>query len=234
MWPLIVKDMMQNAKALLLFYISALSLPTAFYLIKSPQSDSSGFVGVTFSYVVFGAPILFAVWFIGQEKVKGTFRFLKILPISGMRVILAKSLTSLCLCLILMNFILLVIPLLLRISGIPMSISAPRMVLWLNLATIFFISLNTLVFTALDHKIATQISIFCMMAVGLGAAIAGKLLAPLLAPHGYGFGKLTGLFKNEPGILYFIGFLILIFSAAMIRLAGRILERAEWPDLEES
>jgi len=230
MWPLIVKDMMQNAKALLLFYISALSLPTAFYLIKSPQSDSSGFVGVTFSYVVFGAPILFTVWFIGQEKVKGTFRFLKILPISGMRVILAKSLTSLCLCLILMNFILLVLPLLLRISGIPMSISAPKMVLWLNLATIFFISLNTLIFTALDHKIASQISIFCMMAVGLSAAIAGKLLAP----HGYGFGKLTGYIKNEPGILYFIGFLILIFSAAMIRLAGRIFERAEWPDLEEN
>ncbi|MCI0660937.1 MAG: hypothetical protein L0220_07675 [Acidobacteria bacterium] len=230
MKALIFKDLRQNAGGLLFFISSAILFPTAIYLINAPGPDNSRFVGVIFGFVTFSAPTMFAMWFIGQEKLKGTFRFLKILPISGMRVIVAKSLTCFCICLVTMNVSLIGMPILLRLSGFPISFPTPMLLFWLNLANIFFISLNMLVFTALNHKIASQISLYSMMAVGLGVVMAGKVLAP----RGYSFSKLIGFIQNKPGLFYLLGVLIFIFSAAIIRLSGNIFEKAEWPDLEES
>src|SRR5262249_62019707 len=121
MWQLALKDLEQHARALMVFFISALALPTGFYLLKPSGANNSGFVGVVVGYLIFGAPTLFAFWLIGQEKLKGTLRLIKLLPISGMRVITTKSLTSLALCLLLNNFTLLGVPLLLRLPGVPLA-----------------------------------------------------------------------------------------------------------------
>jgi len=230
MKTLIFKDLRQNARGLLFFIGTAILFPTAIYMVTAPGADNRGYVGVIFGFVTFSAPTMFAMWFIGQEKLKGTLRFLKILPISGMGVIVAKSLTCICICLVTMNVSLIGIPILLRLAGFPISIPAPMLLFWLNLANIFFISLNVLGFTALNHKIASQISLYGMMSVGLGVLFAGKLLAP----RGYSFSKLIGIIQGKPGLFYFLGVLIFILSAVVIRLAGKIFERAEWPDLEES
>ncbi|MGH9763005.1 MAG: hypothetical protein ACREDR_20015, partial [Blastocatellia bacterium] len=88
---LILKDIEQNKKALALFFISALSLPPLFYLVHSGGNGSTGFLGVVFGYVVFGAPMIFAFWTIGQEKIKGTLRLLRTLPVSGRWIIGVKS-----------------------------------------------------------------------------------------------------------------------------------------------
>ena len=230
MKALIFKDLRQNAIGLLFFIASAILFPTAIYLVTTPGSDNSRYVGVIFGFVTLSAPAMFAMWFIGQEKLKGTFRFLRILPISGMRVIVAKSLTSISICLLTMNISLIGMPLILRLFGFSISFPTPMLLFWLNLANIFFISLNILVFTALNHKMASQISLYSMVAVGLGVVMAGKLLAP----RGYSISKLTGFIQNKPGLFYLLGVLVFILSAAFIRLAGNIFEKAEWPDLEES
>jgi ABC-type transport system involved in multi-copper enzyme maturation permease subunit len=88
-----MKDFEQHAKNLLIFLLSALALPLMFGLIVD-ESDGSGYHGVVFGYIVLGAPAIFAFWFIGQEKMKGTMKLLSILPISGREIILTKSLGS--------------------------------------------------------------------------------------------------------------------------------------------
>jgi hypothetical protein len=230
MKALVLKDLRQNAKGILLFVGSAIIFPTLFYFLTSAKQDNGGFIGVIFGFVTVSGPTLFGIWFIGQEKLKGTYRFLKILPISGMKVITAKSLTSLGICLLTMNAALICTPLVLRLSGFSIALPPPNLLLWLHIANIFFVSLSTLVFTALNYKIAAQISMYGMMAIVMGGLFAEKMLAP----RGYSFELLLAFMQSVPGMLYFSGIIILILSAWFILLAGWIFDRAEWPDLEEN
>jgi hypothetical protein len=230
MKALVFKDLRQNAKGILFFVSSAIIFPTLFYFLTSARRDNSGFVGVIFGFVTVSGPTLFGIWFIGQEKLKGTYRLLKILPISGVRVITAKSLTSLIICLLTMNLALIGTPAVLKLSGFTIALPPPSLLLWLHIADIFLISLSTLVFTAFNHKIAAQISMYTMMAIAMGGVFAEKMLAP----RGYGFEQLLAFIENIPVMLYFSGMMILILSAGFIILAGRIFDRAEWSDLEEN
>lgn len=229
MWQLVLKDLEQHKRALAVFFISAMALPTVFYLLKTTGADNSGFVGVTFGYLVCGAPTLFAFWLIGQEKVKGTLRLLKLLPISGWRVIVAKSLTSLALCLLLNQVTLLVIPLLLHIAGFAITPPAWLTVLWMSLAAVFCVSLNIAIFTAFDHKIAMQIAYFGVFLV----VIAVMAVEKFLRPRGINISVLlTGAWQRWY-FPYVAGVLALALATLLILFACRLFERAEWPELEE-
>lgn len=229
MWQLALKDLEQHAKALAIFFTSALALPVGFYLVSSPGADNSGFIGVAFGYIVFGAPTLFAFWLVGQEKVKGTMRLLKLLPIPSPRVILAKALTSLGLCLALSNTTLIIVPSLLRLAGFDIARTSLLTVLWLNLASAFFVAVGIAVFTAFEHKIAMQIAYFGFFVLALAVMIVEKYLTA----RGVNFGSLLTNTLGQWYLPYWGGIVVLGLAALLILFAGRIFDWAEWSELEE-
>ncbi len=229
MWQMALKDLEQHARALIIFFVSALALPTGFYLVNSSSADNSGFVGVVFGYLVFGAPTLFAFWLVGQEKVKGTLRMIKLLPISGMRIIMAKSITSLSLCLLLNNVTLLGIPLLLRQAGFPISSPDFFVVLWMNLAAVFIVALNIAIFTAFDHKIAMQVAYFGVFILVLAVMAVEKILPA----RGMNITLLLMNSWRQWYLPYWGGVIVLTLAAFLFYFAGRLFEWTEWPELEE-
>src|SRR5262249_43539501 len=130
-----------------------------------------------FGYLIFGAPTLFAFWLVGQEKIKGTLRLLKLLPISGMQIIAAKSLASLTLCLLLNLMSLLGAPLVLRLAGFAIAPPGLPIIFWMSMAVVIFVALNIAIFTTFDHKIATQIVYFGLFVVMIAVMVADKFLS---------------------------------------------------------
>jgi hypothetical protein len=229
MWQLVLKDLEQHARALTIFFISALGLPAGFYLVNPTGADNSGILGVTFGYMVFGGPTLFAFWLVGQEKMKGTLRLLRLLPISGGRVIAAKSLTIMALCLLINLMALIGVPLLLRLMGYGIEIPGWPIILWMCLAALFFGAMNVAIFTAFDHKIAMQIAYFGFFLVAVMVMAAEKFLKP----RGVDVTLLLASLWGRWYFPYWGWSLALAFVAQLILFAGRLFERKEWSELEE-
>jgi hypothetical protein len=227
MWQLILKDFEQHAKTILVFFLSALILPIAFGLFFSQTENNAGYLGVVFGYIMLGAPALFAFWFIGQEKMKGTFKLLSILPIPGRKLILVKSLASAILCLSVINLVAVIIPAIFQtIIGLKWLPSL-RIIVWVNLLTIFFASVDITIFTLLETKIASQ-------AIYLGHAFVGFAII-IAARHSPLAGDPELLLQrlNAIGFHYWGGILIIALSYLLVALSGRIFEMKEWADLEE-
>lgn len=229
MWQLILKDVEQHTRALTLFFSSAAVVPAGFYLAHPTGADNSGVIGVTFGYMVFGAPTLFSLWLVGQEKMKGTLRLLKILPISGQRIIATKSLTAMTLCALVILIALVGAPLFLRVVGFPIELPSWPTVLWICMAAVFFVAINITIFTAFDHKIASQIAYF-----GFGfAMIALGFAERFLKPRGVNvYSMLTSVWQWWY-FSYWGWILAPAFAALLILFAGRLCDQTEWPELEE-
>jgi hypothetical protein len=224
-----LKDVEQHTRALTLFFISALVVPALFYLVNPTGPDNRGLIGVTFGYMVFGAPTLFAFWLVGQEKMKGTLRLLKILPISGQCIITTKSLTVVTLCVLLNLMALLGVPLFLRLAGFAIEWPGWLTVIWMCMAAVFFVAMNVAIFTAFDHKIATQVAYFGFAVMMIAVSVAEKFLKP----RGLTLDSLLTSLWQWWYFPYWGWSMALAFSALLILFAGRLFERTEWPELEE-
>jgi len=152
LWALMRKDFAQHAKPLLIFAATALALPLAFTVLTRTEKDSTGYIGTVFGCLGISAPMLLGQWLIGQEKVKGTFKLLRSLPVSETKIILTKYLFSTIVCLILVNGALLVEPAVCRLFGLAISFPTAPLVAWTNIAAVFFIAVSTTVFTILDAR----------------------------------------------------------------------------------
>lgn len=228
-WALICKDLQQNGKAFLLFLASAVALPPVFTLIQKPGSGSSGFIGVVFGYLVLSAPMLFAFWLVGQEKVKGTFRLLRLLPGPAEHIILTKGVASLSICVLTVNVVLVIEPLLLNFFGLAVSFPAGLTLLWMNLATAFFAALGIVIFTVFNHKMATQIWYLALVALMMFMTVAEKYLTRL----GVDLSVVVQKALTQRYLLYWGAVLILLLILVLLLFAARYFEWRDWTELTE-
>lgn len=227
MWGIILKDIEQHAKATSVFILTALILPSAFSIFMSQKDDGSGYLSVVFGYVVVSAPVLFVFWFIGQEKLKGTFKLLSILPISGRRVIWAKSLAAAILSIAIVNLVAVVAPMIIyAVIGFKWF-SSDQLILWFNLLTLFFVSVDVIIFTVFENKIASQV-IYLSYAVIIFTPLIAKKHLPVLADPELLIQRLSAI-----GFQYWGWMLVIMLSYALIDISGRIFEMREWAELEE-
>jgi ABC-type transport system involved in multi-copper enzyme maturation permease subunit len=229
MWQIVLKDLEQHSRALILFFLSSLALPIGFFLLKPTGADNSGIVGVNVGYLVLSAPMLFAFWLVGQEKLKGTLRLLKILPLSGMRIVTAKALTGLALCALLNLLFLRLSPLILGLLGFHIAFPGREIFFWMCLAAAFFVAVNIAIFTAFDYKIAMQISYF-----GIFGVLAALMTVEKFLPRrGVNVMELlTGAWRQWR-VAYWGWLPILTLSVLCVLVAGRLFECREWPELED-
>lgn len=225
---LFIKDLEQNQKALALFAISAAGFPAAFYLITSPAGESD-FIGLVFTYIVFGAPALLAFWFVGQEKLKGTFRLLRLLPVPPEHVITTKVSTSAGICVLLVNIVVVGEPLLFSFAGYSIQIPSALTIIWLNATTIAIASFTSAAYTIFDHKVASQIVYWLLAVMVLGFAAAGKYLPKAGINPSVLWAKVAGAWYFAFG-----GPIVLIaITVVVARYAGRVFKNRDWTELEE-
>ncbi len=228
MWTLILKDLEQHHKTILLLFLSAAAFPATFSLFMDERQDGAAYLGVTFGYTVLGAPAMLAFWCIGQEKLKGTFKLLTILPISRRRIIQAKSLTITLVCLLIVNLVSALGPMIMRLAPGKGFSAGLRILFWMNLMTIFFIGVDVAIFTLMDARTASQIIYLGHALLALGAIVSNKLVVindqPLwIMPR-----------LDSAGLQLSAGALILFLVWAMVDGSGRLFEMKEWADLEET
>lgn len=223
------KDLEQHAKPLAIFSLSALTMPGLFYWMTGAGRESAGFVGVAFGYIVMGYPVILTFYMIGQEKAKGTMKFLTQLPLSGRQIIFSKSLTVLALSLSLLNIVVILEPLLMRWIGFGIDTPNGLLVFWINLASIFLIAVGITAHTAFDHRLAAQIGYLVMVAVMLLTTFIEKYMVR------FGMGTPEQLFERirQSSIVYWGAVPVMIASLLLFLLSARILEGTEWSDLEE-
>jgi ABC-type transport system involved in multi-copper enzyme maturation permease subunit len=226
MWRLIIKDFEQHAKNLLIFLLSALALPLMFSLIVD-ESDGSGYHGVVFGYIVLGAPAIFAFWFIGQEKMKGTMKLLSILPISGREIILTKSLGSALLSISIVNLVMVLVPFIADTVTSSKWFPSLTFITWTNLLTVFFVSLDIAIFTLFDSRIASQVIYLGHALMVFAILFCVKFFPAAKDPQSI-IDRLHSI-----GFKYWGGLLIILASYLLVALSGRIFEMKEWADLEE-
>ncbi len=225
---IILKDIEQHAKTILIFFLSALILPITFTLLASQTQDGSGYLGVVFGYIVPGAPALFAFWFIGQEKLKGTFKFLSILPIRGRAIILSKSLAAALLCLAVINLVTVLAPLIVHALFGYKWLPGFRTILWLNFLTLFLTSIDITIFTLLETKVASQAVYLGHAFLATAVLVAFKFLPVADNPQAI-LQKL-----NAVGFHYWGGIAVILVSYLLVAFSGRVFEMREWAELEET
>ncbi|MGA2261965.1 MAG: ABC transporter permease [Acidobacteriota bacterium] len=230
-WILLRKDIVQHARALVALAASALALPLVFALLAGPEKDSAGYVGFVFGYLGISAPMMFAQWFIGQEKIKGTFRVLRLLPVSGTRIIVTKCMGAMLLCLLLINITLILEPAVCRASGIGIAQPMAALVLWTNAVAVLSLSISMALFAALDTRIAIQAVIWTLcgfMILGYGAQrYLGKQGFDALTEH-------AGTLAGDIGLLCIAILPLALVALLLIGLSAWLFERKEWTDLEEN
>ncbi len=230
LWTLMRKDLVQHARPLLTFAAAALILPPVFAILSKSEQDGSGYAGIVFGYLGVGAPMLFGQWFIGQEKLKGTFKLLRLLPVSGIKIILTKYLSASILCLLLINMVLLVEPVICRLIGPVIAIPAAPLILWTNIAAMFLVAVGMALFTALDTRIATQAIIWTICGFMVSIGLAGNYL------HGRRVDAFAGRVSfviSDLRLALFIGLILAGIALVMVWFAARLFDRMEWSQLEE-
>lgn len=220
---LLKKDLEQHRKGLFIYAVSVILVPLVLADLSHATSES-GFLGSVVGYIGFGGPMLMALWFVGQEKMKGTLRILRALPISGRQIVVTKMITSSLVCLGLANVVLLGEPSLLsHVLLQPLHITAP-IILALNGLLWFACCFYTAIFVVLEQKIAIQVSYWGIFALVLAGLMADKISK---ARH-INFSFMTKL----PAIILIVVVLALA-SLVALEVASRVLEWKEWSELEE-
>jgi len=228
LWNLALKDIEQNRKALAVTFATAFALPILFHAALAQSGGGGSYPSFAIGYAVISVPILIVHLFIGHEKLKGTFRLLRLLPVSGSRLILTKSVVAIFLCLVVANLMMFVEPLVLRSVGINYALPGALSLLWINLATAFICALAAVAFVVFEHKIALQVSYLMIFGLMLGFAALEKGLAQT----GLRFSLAERAAQTY--LLYWGGPVVLLLIAAFILFAGRLFEAKEWPELEEN
>jgi hypothetical protein len=230
-WNLLCKDIVQHARGLLALAASGLALPLVFVLLSGSEKDSAGYVGFVFGYLGISAPMMFAQWFIGQEKIKGTFRVLRLLPVSGTRIMVTKCLNALLLCLLLINAALILEPAIGRALGFGIAQPPAALVLWTNATAVLALGISMALFTALDTRIAIQAviwTLFSFMILGYGAQkYLGRQRFDTFTEH-------AGTLAGDIGLVCVAVLPLVVATVLLIGFSAWIFERKEWADLEEN
>ncbi|MBZ5496728.1 MAG: ABC transporter permease [Acidobacteriia bacterium] len=224
------KDVVQHARGLFGLAASALALPLVFALLTGSGKDSAGYVGFVFGYLGVSAPMMLAQWFIGQEKIKGTFRVLRLLPVSGFRIMITKCLGAMLLCLILINTTLVLEPAGCQALGIGIAQPRAALVLWTNTAAVFFLGISMALFTILDTRIAIQAAIWTLC----GLMILGYGAQKYLGKQDFNaFTERAGPLAGNIGLLCAAALPVALAALLLVGLSAWFFERKEWADLEE-
>jgi hypothetical protein len=158
MFAIAHKDLEQNAKALAL--VTVIGIAASSFLIFSTremktQNATEGFL---IGSLVFGMPIMFSMWLIGQEKAKGTIRILKGLPIGGVRIMIAKWLLAAVFTLLATLTVYFALPLFLGAAQQAGIIDRLGRCVWIVALSMLTSGLFFSLFVVLDQKLATQVS----------------------------------------------------------------------------
>lgn len=225
---LIVKDLLQHAKAVAIFTLSAILIPTMTSLLMqdSDEGIKATYLGIVFGYTVMGAPALFSFRLIGHEKMRGTFKFLSILPIPGKTLIVVKAMTAALFCLPVINIALLIMPEIIFQSGGPSCIYDFQTVVWINITAIFFTAIDSALFAILESKTASQI-----IYAGHTLLVLGVLTGLNWLPESYAHDKLLHQMTSI-GINYWGSLLVILVSILMVDISGRIFASKDWSELE--
>jgi hypothetical protein len=228
-WNLFWKDTRQHARALLALTSSALTLPLVFALLAGSEGSTAGYSGFVFGYLALSAPILLSHWFIGQEKIKGTLRILRLLPVPMTAIIRTKCLWAALHGLLLINVTLILEPALCRYGGLALAQPSPALVLWANAVALLSLGLNAALLAAFDTRIAMQATIWLLCALlvlGYGAQrYLGRQNFEALAEH-------ARIYAGS-GAMVPAAACVSILALLLFALSAWLFERKEWPDLEE-
>lgn len=228
MWPLICKDLRQCARPLAVFLLIATLLPIG-ALIVSKKFTAEGYLGMLFSLIVMGAPLLFGFWFIGEEKTKGTIRLLKILPIPEGVIVGSKVMTSLVLTSMTLQVALIVIPRLApAFGGVGVTLE-PAWGIWMNTAAIGCVGICSLVFIALEQKLAMQIAYFTMFGLGGLTVLAAKGLEQSKSPS----AEVVRTALASPLWATLSMCLALALLMLVVRFGSNWLRQQDWAELIE-
>lgn len=230
LWALVFKDLVQHARPMISFVVSAVALPLIFALIAGSGKDSSGYTGVVFGYLGISAPMFFGQWFIGQEKLKGTFKTLRLLPVSGAQIIGTKFLSGAMLCLVLINGVLILEPAACNLFGIAIALPPATLILWTNVTAIFLVATGISLFTVLDFRIATQAVVWTICGLMVGIGLAAKYIQGGSADAP---ARTAGIMVNDFRVILAAGVLLISSGLAMIRFAAGVFEMTDWSSLEE-
>ncbi len=223
MLPLLQKDLEQHRKGLLFYAASVLLVPFLFAALNHSASPA-GFIGSVIGYLGFGGPMLMALWFVGQEKTKGTLRILRTLPISGTQIIGTKMVTSALVCLVLANLVLIAEPPLLGyVLHRPLHLGAAA-ILGLNGIICFVCFVYTAVFVVLEQKIAIQVSYWGIF----GLVLAGFLGDKALQAHHFSLAAIPILPASIAGVVT-----LALLSFVALKVASRVFDWTDWSELEE-
>ena len=226
LWNLALKDIEQNRKALAVMLATALVLPLLFGAAAA-RPDGGGYLSFAIGYGVVSVPILVAHLFVGHEKLKGTFRLLRVLPVRGSRLITTKAVAATALSLLVANLLVFVEPLLLRRFGVAYTLPGLLPLIWINVASAFVSALAVSAFVAFEHKVALQVSYITVFGLALGLTGLERWAAQA------GLGTSLAARAAELYLPYWGVPVVLLFVAAFVRFAGRLFEQKEWPELEE-
>jgi ABC-type transport system involved in multi-copper enzyme maturation permease subunit len=228
MWAIIRKDLEQNRRALLLYGSCALLFPFCF-LLFTHESNPEGFLGMVFSLVVLGAPLIFNFWFVGHEKVKGTLRLLRTLPVSETQIVAAKLILSSVLALLLLNGAILLAPWAVSYARLPVPVLSASSMLWMQAAVLFCCILCNAIFVALKQQVAMQVSYFTLFGIAGLTIAAGKLY------ESHASAGLVSLKHAVESPLAPLAALVVTIGLGLIaiRFGARLLEWKDWSDLEE-
>jgi hypothetical protein len=230
-WTMFRKDVVQHFRPLLGLLVSAMVLPLAFALISESRARSAGFAGFIFGFLGVSAPIMMAQWFIGQEKVKGTLRVLRLLPLSLGRIVWMKCLGALAICSLIINTALVLEPVILRYGGIGIAQPPLLLVVWTNATAALILGISMALFSSLDTRIALQAAIWTLcgfMILGYAAQKLANRKSWLASDQQ--FTSMAG----HPGWILGTAVFMLVAAFLMMGFSAWQMDRKDWEELEEN
>lgn len=165
MFELMRKDLEQNATPLGLFFGLGLGLPALLALLKGGSESADFYVGAVMPIIVFGGGLVLPGMFIGDEKAKGTFRSLAMLPISPALMVCAKFLLIVGVVLAVALISLVAMPWVFVQVGLGLPPISWVVVLWMVTAGLLSVAVSASLFFALNNKLALQLAYLVILLV---------------------------------------------------------------------
>lgn len=158
MLQLMLKDLEQNIRPLGIFLAAVCLTSVLLALQQGGGGSAEAYLGFMTALIVFGSGLVLPMLFIGDERAKGTFRFLAILPIGPGMIARAKFILIMGIMVAVTLTALVVIPWVLLQSGVGVPVASVVTVLLLVSASLFSTAIGASLFFALSYKLASQLA----------------------------------------------------------------------------
>lgn len=228
-WTLILKDIRQHRKPLLILATTALLLSTVTSAGAAAGHQMEGVYGFAFGFLIIAAPVILTTWFVGDEKVKGTIRVLRLLPISSRTLMAAKMLGIILVIESLLLGTMVLVPMVVgMVIGYPLY---PTCALVLSFLAMPLLCISVLlpVFVHYEYKIAGQFAFGTFFGISMLLLIVVKKFPDV--------GQKISIFLSHSDGLRVLALVLWLCSLASLAVgwfaASRIYEWKEWSDLGE-